>query len=179
MEFETVIRGGSVATAEAVFRADIGITDGRIVAVGNGLPLAGNEIDVHGFVVAPGAIDVHTHFDHFVEYVGKNNADDYESGTRAAAVGGITTVVNFAYQRKGGSLRAAVEEELLRAEGNAHVDFGLHICVTDPTTPGVLDELGSLADEGYSSVKIFTTIHSYQLGDSDLNRWLRGRHVIN
>lgn len=172
LELETVVRGGLVATAEAVVPADVGIVGEQVTAVGRDLPRGSKEIDARGRIVAPGAIDVHTHFDHFVEFIGKNNADDYDSGTRAAAVGGITTVINFAFQTKGASLRAAVEHELSRAEGNAHVDYGIHLCITDMSVPGVLEELGPLADEGFPSVKVFTTVHTYQLTDSEVLRVL-------
>ena len=158
MEFELVIRGGTVASVSGADRADIGISDGRIEAIGNGLPVAPQEIDASGMVVAPGGIDVHTHFDMYIEYLESTNADDYESGTRAAAVGGITTIINFATQERGKTLREAVERETGCARGKAHIDDGFHVGVSDLKVPGTLDELVPLADEGLASVKIFTTL---------------------
>jgi dihydropyrimidinase len=173
MEFECVIRGGTLATASATFAADIGVSGGKIAMIGSGLPSGKQEIDARGKFVVPGGIDVHTHFDHFVEYIGSTNADDFESGTRAAAVGGLTTIVNFAFQEKGKSLRAAVEHEIERAEGRTHIDYGLHVTPTDLGVPGVLGEIGALADEGFASIKIFTTVSRYALSDTDILRVLQ------
>ena len=168
MEFETVIRGGTVTTAESSIVADVGIADGKIAAIGVGLPQGREEIDASGQLVMPGMIDVHTHFDHMVALVNANNADDYDSGSRAAAAGGITTVVNFAFQEAGHSLRHAVEGELERASGKSYVDYGVHQCVTDPTVEGVFEEIPVLADEGFASVKCFTTLSPFQLPDADI-----------
>lgn len=170
MEFETVIRGGTVTTADASIAADVGIAAGKVAAVGVNLPKGEEEIDATGLLVVPGMIDVHTHFDHMVALVNAKNADDYESGSRAAAAGGITTVVNFAFQERGHTLRAAVEGELERADGRSYVDYGVHQCVTDPTVPGVFEEIPKLADEGFASVKCFTTLSPFQLPDADILR---------
>lgn len=172
MEFEIVIRGGTIVTAEASFLADVGITDGSVTAVGLHLPPGREEIDATGLLVLPGMIDVHTHFDHMVELFDQRNADDYESGSRAAAVGGLTTVINFAFQSKGKSLREAVEAELARAEGKSWIDYSIHLCVTDLTVPGVLEEIPKLAEEGFASVKVFTTFSPYQVPDRDIMRLL-------
>src|SRR5260370_33679347 len=101
MDFQIVIRGGTLTTADASTRADVGISNGKVTAVGVDLPRGAEEIDATGLMVMPGMVDVHTHFDHMVELVNARNADDYESGSRAAAVGGITAVVNFAFQPNG------------------------------------------------------------------------------
>src|SRR6266508_4628668 len=92
---ETVIRGGRIATAEATYRADIGIRNGRIATIAERVE-GERVIDVDGCVVMPGAIDVHTHFD--TQLGAASTADDYESGSRAAAFGGVTTFVNYAFQ---------------------------------------------------------------------------------
>jgi dihydropyrimidinase len=170
LEFETVIRGGTVTTAESSTIADIGIVDGKVAVVGTGLPEGREEIDATGLLVMPGMIDVHTHFDHMVALVNAKNADDYDSGSRAAAAGGITTVVNFAFQEAGKTLRDAIEHELERADGRTFVDYGIHQCVTDPTVAGVFEEIPKLADEGFASVKCFTTLSPFQLPDADILR---------
>jgi dihydropyrimidinase len=172
MELEQVIRGGTVVTADSSAVGDVGISGGKILAVGLGLPNGQSEIDATGKFVMPGMIDVHTHFDHMVDLVNARNADDYESGTRAAAAGGITTVVNFAFQTRGNSLQQAIDYELSRAEGSALVDYGIHQCVTDPSVRGIFDEIPKLADEGFGSVKCFTTTPAYQLPDQDVLRLL-------
>src|SRR5579884_3755197 len=172
MEFETVIRGGTVTTTESSVLADIGIADGKIAAVGIGLPAGIEDIDATGLLVAPGMIDVHTHFDHMVALVNARNADDYESGSRAAAAGGITTIVNFAFQEPGETLHEAIEKEMHRAADKSYIDYGIHQCVTDPTVPGVFQEIPALADDGFASVKCFTTLSPFQLPDADILRLL-------
>jgi dihydropyrimidinase len=171
-DFQVVIRGGTVTTAETTTRADIGINDGVIAAVGTGLPTGREEIDATSLLVMPGMVDVHTHFDHMVDLVNARNADDYESGSRAAAAGGITTVVNFAFQTKGHTMRDAVDYELSRAEGKSIIDYGIHQCVIDPTVDGIFEEIPKLADEGFASIKCFTTTSVYQLPDRDVLRLL-------
>lgn len=159
-------------TASESYRADVGISDGKVVAIGGSLDTAERVIDATGRLVVPGAIDVHTHFEHFVPYVGAENADDYASGTRAAAAGGITTILNFAFQERGQPLAPSLEHELAIAKGS-HVDYGLHLCVTDLSVDGILDEVGALADRGFSSVKIFTSVGNYRLTEIEILRLLQ------
>src|SRR4051794_16484898 len=101
MEFASVVRGGQVVTEDAVGVADIGIVDGKIAAIGEDLPRGEVEVDATEMVVVPGGVDVHAHFGVHIDAVGAAMADDYESGTRAAAAGGITTVLTFAFQQQG------------------------------------------------------------------------------
>lgn len=160
MKFDRVVRGGVVTTVEAAVTADIGIRDGRIAALGT--DLQGDEVvDASGMLVVPGAIDVHTHFGNDVG--GSATADDYESGSRAAAVGGITSFVNFAFQLPGRTLVEAVEAELLKADGHSYLDFGLHIAVTDPDVVQLETELPQLVERGVTSVKIFTAVAGFAL----------------
>lgn len=173
MGFDTLIRGGTVVTASETYAADVAIVGGRIAAIGRDPGEARRVIDATDRLVVPGAIDVHTHFDHFVPYVGATNADDYESGTRAAAAGGITTILNFAFQEKGKPMRPALEHELSIAEGRAHIDYGLHVTVTDLSVGGVLDEVAAMAEEGFASVKIFTSVGNYKLTDHEVLRLLQ------
>ena len=170
--FDCIVRGGTLATAEATFRADIGITGGRIAAIEPSLPAdAGQVIDAGGLLVAPGAIDVHTHFD---TQVGEGStADDYESGSRAAAAGGITSYVNYAFQDPGAGLAAAIKRESAKAEGRSVIDYGFHIAVIDPDVPGALEELPALASDGVTSVKIFTANTGMALPDRDVLRVLQ------
>ncbi len=165
---DLVIRNGTVATASESYQADIGVADGQIVTIGQGLAPGEREIDATGLVVAPGAIDVHTHFEHFVSWIGAENADNYESGTRAAAAGGITTILNFAFQDPGEAVGAALEREMAHASSQAHIDYGMHLVPTDLSVPGVLSEVSDLADQGFASIKIFTTIGDYRLPDEDI-----------
>jgi dihydropyrimidinase len=161
---DLIVRGGTVATAEAVFRADVGVEGGRIVAIAPDLREAHAEVvDAAGLIVAPGAIDVHTHFD--TRLGSLSTADDYESGSRAAAAGGITSFVNFAFQEPGRTLGEAAEAELAKAAGRTHLDFGVHLVVCDLGVAGLLDELPALVDRGFGSLKIFTAVEGLALDD--------------
>ncbi|MGB0013477.1 MAG: amidohydrolase family protein, partial [Candidatus Sulfotelmatobacter sp.] len=109
MGFDTIIGNGSVVTATDTYVADVAITDGKISAIGKDLPRenARTVLDASGKYVLPGGIDVHTHLD--MPFGGTTSADDFETGTRAAAFGGTTTLIDFAIQYKGQSLRQAFD----------------------------------------------------------------------
>jgi dihydropyrimidinase len=164
---DLVVRRARVATAADVFDCDIGIADGRIVALALGLPSASREIDAAGRVVTPGGVDAHCHLDQPMPPPARM-ADDFDTGTRSAACGGTTTVIPFAAQVKGQSLRAAVDDYHRRAEGRAHVDYAFHLIVSDPT-PAVLNrELPALIAEGYTSFKIYMTYDDLKLDDGQI-----------
>ena len=155
-EFDLVVRGGEIATAVDVFHADIGVRDGRIAALAQGLPAGEREIDASGLLVLPGGVDAHCHLD---QPTGDDTvmADDFFTGTRSAACGGTTTVMPFAAQKKGQSLRAAVEDYHRRAAGMAVVDYAFHLIITDPTPQVLGQELPALIRDGYTSFKIYMT----------------------
>jgi dihydropyrimidinase len=132
MEFDLVIRGGTVVTAGDVGRSDVGVKDGRIVALAEELPRGASEIDASGLLVLPGGIDSHVHFAQS-SGPGIVMADGFETGTRSAAAGGNTTVLSFALQPRGQSLRQSVEDYHKKAEGQSYIDYGFHLIVTDPT----------------------------------------------
>jgi dihydropyrimidinase len=164
---DLVIRRARVATAADVFEADIGIAGGRVEALGRGLPSAAREIDAAGRVVTPGGVDAHCHLDQPMAPPVRM-ADDFNTGTRAAACGGTTTVIPFAAQQKGQGLREAVADYHNRAEGRAHVDYAFHLIVSDPT-PEVLNvELPALIREGYTSFKIYMTYDDLKLDDGQI-----------
>ncbi|MCC6998397.1 MAG: dihydropyrimidinase [Deltaproteobacteria bacterium] len=150
----TVIKGGTVVTACDTFQADVLIESGRITGlVASSAGVTAHEvIDATGKYVIPGGIDVHTHLD--MPFGGTTSSDDFESGTVAAAHGGTTTIVDFAIQQKGGSLRQALDTWHAKAEGKAAVDYGFHMIVTD-FPQSVSDEMGQLVNEGISSFKLF------------------------
>jgi len=164
---ELVIRNARVATAADVFDCDIGVADGRIVALAQGLPGAAREIDAAGRVVTPGGIDAHCHLDQPMPPPARM-ADDFDSGTRSAACGGTTTVIPFAAQAKGQSLRVAVDDYHGRAEGKAHVDYAFHLIVSDPTPSVLAEELPALIAEGYTSFKIYMTYDDLKLDDGQI-----------
>ena len=167
MTLDLAIRGGTVATAADVMRCDVGIRDGRIVALGEAVGLADRTIAADGLLVLPGGIDSHVHLDQF-QGDDITMADGFASGTVSAAAGGNTCVIPFAAQRRGESLRGAVEAYHEKARGQALVDYGFHLIITDPT-PGVLgQELPALVKDGYSSFKVFMTYDDMVLNDRQL-----------
>ncbi len=166
-DFDLVVRRAHVATASDSFDADIGIRGGRIVQLGTDLPAGRREIDAAGRVVTPGGVDAHVHLDQPMAPPVRM-ADDFHTGTRAAACGGTTTVIPFAAQEKGQSLRAAVDDYHRRAEGRAHVDYAFHLIVSDPTPAVLNDELPALIAEGYTSFKIYMTYDDLKLDDGQI-----------
>jgi dihydropyrimidinase len=162
--FDLVIRGGTIATAADVFVADLGVRDGRIVALGAKLDAGRDEIDARGLYVLPGGVDAHCHLDQ-PSSDGSVCADDFGSGTLSAACGGTTTVIPFALQFKGNSVRAAVEDYKQRAAGKAFIDYAFHLIVSDPTAVVLNEELPALIREGFSSFKIYMTYDDLKLND--------------
>ena len=165
--FDLVIRNASVSTASDSFDCDIGIRDGRIAQLGFGLHAGEREIDAAGRVVTPGGVDAHCHLDQPMAPPVRM-ADGFESGTRSAACGGTTTVIPFAAQEKGQSLRAAVLDYHARAEGQAHVDYSFHLIVSDPTPEVLSQELPALIAEGYTSFKVYMTYDDLKLDDGQI-----------
>src|SRR3954462_10864659 len=131
MRFDTVIRHGTVVTASDTFVSDVGIKDGRIAALAADLTDADEVIDATGLFVMPGGIDSHVHLDQ-PSSDGIVMADDFDSGTRSAAIGGNSTVLSFCMQEKGQSLREALKIYHAKADGNCHVDVSFHMVVADP-----------------------------------------------
>ena len=131
--FDLVIRGGTVVTAADRFPADIGIRDGRIVALGDSLDRGEDELDASGKLVLPGGIDSHVHLDQPSPETGARSANDFRSGSVSAARGGNTTILPFVRQLKGQSLRQAVTDYHERADGRSAIDYAFHLIVADPT----------------------------------------------
>lgn len=166
-EFDLVVRGGTIATASDQFRADIGVRDGRIVQIGLELGDAAKDLDATGRLVLPGGVDAHVHLAQPTSD-GTVMADDFDTGTRAAAAGGTTTVLPFALQEKGKSLRQAVLDYHEKARGNCHVDISFHLIISDPTPQVLGQELPALIHDGYSSFKVFMTYDDLMLTDAEL-----------
>jgi len=154
MSFDTIIRNGSVVTATDTYAADVAIANGKIVAIGKDLPTQNSShlLDASGKLVLPGGIDVHTHLD--MPFGGTTSADDFETGTRAAAFGGTTTLIDFAIQYKGQPLRQAFETWMSKASNKAVCDYAFHCIVTD-VSGGQLSEMNDLVHEGVTSFKLF------------------------
>jgi dihydropyrimidinase len=163
---DLVIRNGTVATAADVISCDVGIAEGRIVALGESLE-ADQVIDAAGKLVLPGGVDSHLHLDQPMGD-GSVMADGFRSGTISAACGGTTTVIPFACQVKGNTLRHAVQDYHARAEGEAVVDYAFHLIISDATEQVLGQELPSLIDEGYTSFKIYMTYDDLKLNDHQI-----------
>jgi dihydropyrimidinase len=165
-DFDLVIRNGTVATAADVFLADVGISNGRISALGERLGKGLDEIDAKGKLVLPGGIDSHVHIAQ-VSSIGIRTADDFLSGSRSAAAGGNTTLIPFAAQHKGQSLRKVVEDYHREAEGKAIIDYAFHLIISDPTPEVLGQELPALIRDGYTSFKIYLTYDMLKLSDRE------------
>ncbi|MCV3768920.1 dihydropyrimidinase [Rhizobium sp. TRM95796] len=167
MRFDTVIRNGTVATASDTFQSDVGIKDGRIAALAAGLDDADEVIDATGLFVLPGGIDSHVHLDQ-PSGDGIVMADDFDSGTRSAAIGGNSTILAFCMQEKGQSLREALKVYHAKADGKCHVDVSFHLVITDPTAEVLGQELPALVEDGYTSLKVFMTYEGLRLRDDEI-----------
>jgi dihydropyrimidinase len=152
----TLISNGTIVTAEGSHRADVLIDGETIAATGLDLDRGASvdeTIDARGKYVIPGAIDVHTHME--LPFGGTFAKDTFETGTRAAAFGGTTTIVDFAVQSKGKSLREGLDAWHAKAEGNAVADYGFHMIMSDVTDDS-LREMDRLVAEGVPDFKLFT-----------------------
>jgi len=166
-EYDLVICGGTVVTASDTLRADVGIRDGRIIAVAEKLDDADRIIDATGLLVMPGGIDSHVHLAQ-PAFGGPAMADGFESGTRSAIAGGNTTVIPFALQPRGASLRTSVVDYHKEADGKSYCDYGFHLIISDPSSSVLGQELPALVDDGYSSFKVFMTYDDLVLNDRQL-----------
>ncbi len=162
--FDLIVKGGTVATAADTFAADLGVKDGRIVALADDLNGAAEVIDARGKLVLPGGIDSHCHIAQ-TSSTGLETADDFESGTRSALCGGTTTIIPFAAQHRGQSLRQVVADYHARADGKAYVDYAFHLIISDPTPQVLGQELPALIKDGYTSFKIYLTYDALKLND--------------
>lgn len=165
--YDTIIANGTVATAGWVRHCDIAIADGRIAAVGEDLGTADRVIDASGRIVVPGGIDSHVHISQ-PSGDGIVMADDFASGTLSAICGGTTTVLPFALQQRGESLREVVKAYHAQADGKCHADVSFHLIVTDPTPQVLGQELPALVADGYTSFKVFMTYENMRLNDREI-----------
>lgn len=147
-----LITNARIVTAERDYISDISIEEDKIAAIGKDIPRrADRVIDATGKYVLPGGIDVHTHMDAPVG--GTRSSDDFESGTRAAAFGGTTCIIDFATQTRGQTLRMALEEWWRKAE-KATIDYGLHMIITDLAC-APMEGINEMVNEGVTSFKLF------------------------
>src|SRR5215217_563642 len=147
-----LLQGGRIVAADGEYDADVLIDGEKIAAVGAVDANGATVVDVSGCKVMPGLIDNHTHLS--MPFMGMWSSDDYDTGTRAAAAGGVTCLVDFSIQREPDNLRTALAEWQGRAEGAAHVDYGFHMAITN-ASESALDEMELMTDEGVCSFKLF------------------------
>ena len=165
--FDLVIRGGRVVLAEETREVDIGIRNGLIAEIGADLARGQREVSAEGRIVLPGGVDSHCHMDQ-QPWEGKSTADDFNSGTLSALCGGTTTVIPFAMQMRGQSLRQIVADYHRRAAPKAHIDYGFHLIVGDPSPEVLRDEIPALIAEGCTSIKIYLTYDGLKLDDYEV-----------
>src|ERR1700677_2161283 len=150
-----LIKNGAVVSADKTFAADILIEAGTIKEVRPGIAAepVHEVLDAAGMLLLPGGIDAHTHLD--IPFGGTTSSDDFETGTRAAAIGGTTALVDFAIQARGTRMRDALDTWWKKAEGKACIDYGLHMIVTDLPEAG-LEDMDDMGREGVAS---FQALH--------------------
>ena len=149
----TLIKNGTVVTANDTTKTDVLIEGDKIAAIGSGLAAGADQvIDAENRYVMPGAIDVHTHME--LPFGGTFASDDFATGTAAAAWGGTTTIVDFAVQSYGQTLRQGLDQWHKKAQAKAHIDYGFHMIVRE-INDSILKEMDTLVNEGIPSFKLF------------------------
>jgi dihydropyrimidinase len=166
-----LIKNGTIVTASDRYEGDVLIEDEEISTIGTSLDMTVERvIDATGKFVIPGGIDVHTHLD--MPFGGTTSADDFESGTIAAAHGGTTSLIDFAIQYKGQTLHHAWETWAGKAEGKAAIDYGFHMIITD-LNDQVEQEMDALVRQGITSFKLFMAYPGvFMLDDASIFRAL-------
>lgn len=148
-----ILKGGKIVTDKKTYESDIKVSGGKIVEIGENLQDESCTIvDANGSYIIPGGIDTHTHFD--LDTGATKTADDFESGTRAAIAGGTTTILDFATQNKGKTLKEALAEWNKKAEDKCYCDYGFHMAITD-WNDSICDEMDDMIDEGIPSFKLY------------------------
>ena len=151
---DLVVQGGKLVLPDACHSADLAIDRGRIVAVGTSatMPKARRIVDARGHYVLPGGIDPHVHVRW--PFLAATTADDYASASMAAAIGGTTTLIDFAHPKMGSTLLERVTNRRAEADGNVAIDYSLH-CVMTEGVPESLEQMGVLVEAGVTSFKLY------------------------
>jgi dihydropyrimidinase len=169
-----LIKNGTIVTTSDIFEADIFVEGGKIAGIGKNIAnkhsnIADKVVDASNKYILPGAIDPHTHL--AMPFMGTYSQDDYETGTIAAACGGITSIIDFDVQQKGESLLEAIERKKALAKGKAAIDFSLHPAITD-LRPEILDEVKDAVQKyGTPSFKVFMA-YDFRVDDNALIKLL-------
>ena len=162
--YDLVIKNGNIVTSGDNYIADLGIKDGKIVNISKNID-TDNFYDAKGKYVLPGGIDVHTHLD--MPFGGTFSSDDFRTGTKAAAIGGTTSIIDYAVQQSGKGLYETIEMWEEKANGKAVIDYGFHLGVTR-LDDSVREELPRILKDGFSSFKVFMVYDGMRLTDKEL-----------
>ena len=164
--FDTVISGGTIVTATESRMTDVGISGGKVAAIG--LRLKGTKvIDAGGKLVLPGGIDSHVHIDQLSSF-GIPGADDFHSGTVSAAFGGTTTIIPFCAQHRDDALPKVLAEYFAKAKAKAVIDYGFHLIIANPDEQTLTQDLPQAIGQGIRSFKIFMTYDRMRLTDEQI-----------
>jgi dihydropyrimidinase len=165
--YDLVIAGGTVVLPEGPTRVNVGVRGNFIAAISPEVLRARKTLQVPGKLVLPGGVDSHCHMDQ-PPWEGRTTADDFRSGSLSALCGGNTTILPFAMQMRGQSLRRVVDDYHRLAGQKAHIDYGFHLIVGDPSPEILATELPELVEQGCTSIKIFLTYEGLKLGDYEV-----------
>src|SRR5262249_44387884 len=154
-------------TAAETLCADIGIVEGRVVAIAKSLPAGAHDIDASGRLVLPGGIDSHCHVEQ-LSSMGVMCADDFYSATVSAVFGGNTMIIPFACQHRGDSLLEVVADYSERARSKAVIDYSFHLIISDPNEQTLGEDLPQLIKRGLTSFKVYMTYDRLKLDDYQL-----------
>lgn len=166
VEFDTVIHGGTIATADYVTKGDVGVKDGKIAALAESLTGGAHRIDAGGRIVVPGGIEAHAHIAQ-ESSSGIMTADDYFSGSVSAAFGGNSAIIPFAAQHRGQSIDDVITTYRQRAMISV-LDYSWHLIVTDPSNGVLNDQLPRAFQQGITSFKVFMTYDLMNIGDGGM-----------
>ncbi len=165
--FDMVLRNGKIATAQGLITSDIGITDGKIAAIGPTLTDGKTIIDATDRWILPGGIDSHCHVEQ-LSGMGVMCADDFYSATVSAAFGGTTTIIPFAAQHRGMKIPEVVADYSKRAAEKAVIDYGFHLILAEPDEQALTKDLPKVIREGITSLKVYMTYDRLKLDDHQL-----------
>ncbi|PKM73939.1 MAG: dihydropyrimidinase [Firmicutes bacterium HGW-Firmicutes-16] len=168
---KTLLKGGTLVSGEGALFQDVLIEDEKIIKTGENLSDSDAQIvDVRGKLLFPGFIDAHTHFN--LEVAGTVTADDFVTGSRAALLGGTTTVIDFATQYHGESLNEAFAHWLTKAKDKSSCDYGFHMAISD-WNGKISDEIQDMIDMGVTSFKLYMTYDDVMVNDKEIYQILK------
>jgi len=166
-QYDLIIKNGTTVTASDKVKQDVAIKDGKIVTLGTDLSGGAREIDATDLLILPGGVDAHCHIEQ-KSSSGIMTTDDFYSGSVSAAFGGTTTLLPFAAQHRGQSLRQVVDDYMACAVPKAVIDYGFHLIISDASDAVIGQELPAMIKDGITSFKIYMTYDDLKLDDYDI-----------